>query len=59
MRPELTSVEAEVVLPDYLGRKGSSKKDVRGGTVSLVNGSRATVIATATRDLASAKVDGQ
>jgi hypothetical protein len=59
LRPELTSVEAEIVLPDYLGRTGATKRDVRGGTVSLVNGSRATVVATATRDLAAAKVDGR
>jgi hypothetical protein len=58
LRPELSGVEADVVLPDYLGRKGSAKKDVRGGTLTVVNGSKATFIATATRDLASATVDG-
>jgi hypothetical protein len=59
LRPELSSVEAEVVLPAYLGRMGAAKKDVRGGTISLVNGSQATFVATATRDLATAKVNGQ
>jgi hypothetical protein len=59
LRPELTSVEAEYVLPEYLGRAGPGKKDVRGGTISLVNGSKATFRATATRDLAMAKVDGR
>ena len=42
-------------LPDYLGRAGSSKKDVRGGTLSLVKGSKASFAATATRELAQAK----
>jgi hypothetical protein len=58
LRPELSSIEADVVLPEYLGRQASTKKDVRGGTISLVNGSKATFVATATRDLAAAKVDG-
>src|SRR5439155_25380296 len=59
LRPELTSVEAAYVLPDYLGRTEPGKKDVRGGTISLVNGSKATFRATATRDLAIGKVDGR
>jgi hypothetical protein len=59
LRPELGSVEADVVLPEYLGRTGTVKKDVRGGTISLVNGSKATFVATATRDLAGATVDGK
>lgn len=59
LRPELTSVVAEVALPDYLGRAQALKKDVRGGTISLVKGSRATFVATASRDLSLAQVDGQ
>src|SRR5262245_59376487 len=59
LRPELTSVEAELVLPEYLCRTEPAKKDVRGGTISLVNGSKATFRATASRDLAAVKVDGQ
>ena len=59
LRPELTSIEADVLLPAYLGRAGMVKKDVRGGTISLVNGSKATFVATATRELAAAKVDGK
>jgi hypothetical protein len=59
LRPELSSVVADIRLPEYLGRASSEKKDVRGGTVSLVNGSRATFVATATRELAAAKVNGQ
>jgi hypothetical protein len=59
LRPELASVEAEIVLPSYLGRTGTVKKDVRGGAISLVNGAQATFAATATRELAAAKVDGR
>lgn len=57
-RPELESVIARVSLPEYLQRPGEFTKDVRGGVVSLVNGSRATFVATATRELASASIDG-
>lgn len=59
LRPELASIGAEVALPDYLGRSQPQKKDVRGGTISLVKGSSATFTATATRPLASAQLDGQ
>jgi hypothetical protein len=59
LRPELSSVVADIVLPEYLGRANLGKKDVRGGTLSLVNGSRATFVATATRELAAAKVNGR
>lgn len=58
LRPELTSVTAEFFLPDYLGLPEKQNRDVRGGTLSLVNGSRVTLTATAGRDLASASVDG-
>ncbi len=59
LRPELSSVMADITLPDYLGRTKAGQKDVRGGAVSLVNGSQATFVATATRALAAAKVDGK
>ncbi len=59
LRPELTAVSAAVKLPDYLGRTEIQKKDVRGGSVSLVQGSQATFAATATRDLAIAQIDGK
>jgi hypothetical protein len=59
LRPELTSVVAEVALPEYLARSQPVKKDVRGGSISLVNGSRVTFRATATRELAAASVGGQ
>jgi len=58
LRPELTAVTADVALPDYLGRPKREKKDVRGGSVSLVKGSRAAFIAKASRPLAKAQVNG-
>jgi hypothetical protein len=59
LRPELTAVVADVTLPGYLGRPATLRKDVRGGAVSLVKGSRVTFAATASRALASGQVDGQ
>lgn len=59
LRPELTSIVADVTLPEYLGRPERQKKDVRGGSVSLVKGARAAFVATASRKLSTAKVDGQ
>ncbi len=59
LRPELTSLVAGVALPDYLGRTQPLHKDVRGGSISIVKGSRATFVATASRELSAAQVDGQ
>lgn len=58
-RPELTSIVAEVTLPAYLGHSTPLAKDVRGGAVALVKGSRAVFVATASRMLSAASVDGQ
>ncbi len=59
LRPELTAIVADVSLPEYLGRTQPLKKDVRGGSISLVKKSRATFAATASRKLSTALVDGQ
>src|SRR5581483_7504 len=59
LRPELSSVVANITLPAYLGRTQPVQKDVRGGTVSAVNGSHATFSVTATRELAPGRVSGQ
>jgi hypothetical protein len=59
LRPELTSVVADVALPAYLSRPEPQKKDVRGGAISLVKGTQASFSATASRALASAAVDGK
>ncbi len=59
VRPEIRSAQALVELPAYLQRTDPLRKDVRGGSVAIVKGSRATFAATASRDLAWASVDGQ
>ena len=59
LRPELTSIVAEVTLPAYLGQPKPVKQDVRGGSIALVRGSRARFTATASRKLSGASVDGQ
>lgn len=59
LRPELSTIVADVKLPEYLGRPEPQHRDVRGGQISLVNSSIATFTATASRDLQSADVDGE
>ena len=59
LRPELTSLVANVALPAYLQRTAAQRKDVRGGSITLVNGSRARFQATASRRLAKAHVAGR
>src|SRR5262249_19310196 len=59
LRPQLTALVADGAAPAYLGRPQPVHKDVRGGAVSLVKGSRATFAATASRELSDAKVDGR
>jgi hypothetical protein len=58
LRPELTSIAAEFNLPDYLGLPEKQTKDVRGGVLTLVNGSRVALTATASRNIANGTVDG-
>jgi hypothetical protein len=58
-RPELSSLVARVTLPEYLGRPEAISRDVRGGGISLVLGSRVSFVATATRELSAAAVDSQ
>ncbi len=57
-RPELASVMAQARLPEYLRREQIIEKDVRGGTATFVKGTQAKVIASASRELARATVDG-
>lgn len=59
LRPELNAIKAEITLPEYLGRNKKVKKDVRGATLSVVKGSRTTFVATVSRELASATINGQ
>jgi hypothetical protein len=55
LRPELSGVAAQVELPEYLQRSESLRKDVRGGTITLVRGSQAQFEATANRELSAAR----
>jgi len=57
LRPELTAIEAHVDLPDYLQYDSFPDQDVRGGSLSVVHGSRVSVTARATRPLAEAHVN--
>lgn len=57
-RPELTGILANVELPGYLGYDENQEKDVRGGAVSIVKGSRTQFAATASRELQEARING-
>lgn len=56
-RPELESLTAVVYLPDYLKRSQPVRTEVRGGGVSIVEGSCVKLEANATRPLATAALD--
>ncbi|HTU24927.1 MAG TPA: hypothetical protein VMF30_05995 [Pirellulales bacterium] len=58
VRPELTSVTANIELPEYLSRPGVQESDIRGGALSAVRGSKITFRAAANRPLQAAKIDG-
>ncbi len=57
MRPELVEAMAKVTLPAYLGLTDAVDRDVRGGTLAVVDGSSATIQAIASRELESAKIN--
>ncbi len=59
LRPELSSFLADVNLPEYLERNERLKKDVRGGTISLVKGASARFTAIASRKLQAASISGK
>ena len=59
LRPALTELIAKVQLPAYLQRSEPLVEDVRGGTLSLLEGSTAVLEATATRELAEATLNGR
>ena len=58
-RPELKTVKAEIALPAYLGRDESLKREIRGASVSVVRGSETTFVATVSRSLSQATVNGR
>ena len=57
LRPELTSVQAKVRLPEYLQLPDSQVRDARSGTLSVVAGSTAILTAKASRPLAKAMLN--
>ena len=59
LRPALTKLIAVVELPAYLQRNEPLVEDVRGGTLSLLEGSTAVLEATATRELAEATLNNR
>lgn len=58
-RPELASLSVRTRLPEYLKYKTEPVIEVRGGSVSVLKGAKAALEATASRELASAEVDGE
>ncbi|EMI28079.1 hypothetical protein [Rhodopirellula europaea] len=59
LRPELSKIVADVNLPEYLGQPEPKQIDTRGGSLTVVRGSRAVVTAIANRELADGKVNEQ
>lgn len=59
LRPELSSIVADVQLPTYLGQPDVRRVDSRSGTVSLVRGSQAAFSATANRRLAAGEINNE
>lgn len=57
-RPELTSLTASIQLPDYLQYSRVLETDVRGGVVSVLKGSVASLAAEISRELEGATVQG-
>lgn len=58
-RPELTTLSVRTRLPEYLQYKTEPVTEVHGGAVSVLKGAQAALEATASRELASAEVDGK
>ncbi len=58
-RPELKSLQVKLKLPDYLQYKTEPVTEVRGDTVSVLQGAQATFEAAASRELVNAEIDGQ
>jgi hypothetical protein len=57
-RPELSELVATIELPTYLQRAEPIQRQIRGGGLTTVSGSRVGITATATRDLQRALVNG-
>lgn len=59
MRPELTSLTAEIALPAYLQMQQIQHQDVRAGVLSAVEGSSVQLVATTSSELESAWIASQ
>ena len=57
-RPELVDIEASLRLPDYLRYSSDPVLPIRGGSVSVVEGAKASFRGTTSRKLAIASADG-
>ncbi len=57
-RPELVDIEASLRLPDYLRYSSDPIFPIRGGSVSVVEGAKASFRGTTSRELAVASADG-
>ncbi len=57
-RPELTTLAVRQKLPDYLQYTTEPVTEIRSSSVSLLKGAQASFEATASRDLATAELDG-
>ena len=57
-RPELATLTARLRLPAYLKYKTEPGIEVRGGSISVLKGSEVAFVASASRDLADAEMDG-
>lgn len=58
-RPELTQLEVNLRLPEYLRYKSEPKLQAQSGSISIVRGAQASYAIAAGRELASAEMDGQ
>ena len=58
-RPELSDLAVRLRLPSYLGYKSEQRMEVHGGAVSVLKGAEAGFEASASRELATAEMDGR
>ncbi|MCR9198061.1 MAG: hypothetical protein NXI04_05430 [Planctomycetaceae bacterium] len=58
-RPELSGIKALVDLPEYLQYSHKVETDVRSGSVSILKGATAELVADVSRELASATLEGE
>ncbi len=59
LRPELNGMQANIQLPEYLQQPTTQRRDIRGGSLSVVTGSQVVIDAEFNRDISSATVNDQ